>query len=93
MQNLTHLVGLTEKDLRNKAISDGVQHILECLDENTPFDSPDIEAGWEPQDLLTSLTEYDPFFHLASVSANPILVTRSLRSGSSNAGSPGSTAK
>lgn len=62
MQNLTHLAGLTEKDLRAKAISDGVQHILESLDEITPFDGPDFEASWEPQGLLTSLTEYDPLF-------------------------------
>ena len=62
MQNLTHLVGLTKKDLKAKAISDGVQHILESLDEIAPSDNPDFEIGWEPQDLLTRLTEYDLLF-------------------------------
>ena len=62
MQNLTHLVGLTEQDLRAKAISDGVQHILESLDEVGLFDCPDVEVEWEPQALLTCLTEYGFLF-------------------------------
>jgi hypothetical protein len=62
MQNLTHLVGLTEEDLRAKSIADGVQHILESLDEIAPLDGLDFEAGWEPQGLLTSLTEYGASF-------------------------------
>jgi hypothetical protein len=83
MQNLTHLVGLTEQDLRAKAISDGVQDILESLDEIAPFDSPDDEVEWEPQGLLTCLTEYGFLFGVA-ISANTIPVIRFLRSSSSN---------
>jgi len=62
MQNLTHLVGLTEEDLRAKSIADGVQHILESLDEIAPLHGSDFEADWKPEGLLTSLTEYDASF-------------------------------
>ncbi len=66
MQNLTHLVGLTEKDLKAKATSDGIQHILESLDEIDPSDSLEFEVGWEPQGLLTPLTEYGLLFTKSS---------------------------
>ncbi|KAH6624507.1 SNF2 family N-terminal domain-containing protein [Chaetomium sp. MPI-SDFR-AT-0129] len=58
MQNLTHLVGLTEKDLKAKAISDGIQHILDSLDEIALFNGPENETSWEPQHLLTRLTKH-----------------------------------
>ncbi|KAK4146368.1 SNF2 family N-terminal domain-containing protein [Dichotomopilus funicola] len=58
MQNLTHLVGLTEKDLKAKAISDGIQHILDSLDEIALSNGPENEASWEPQHLLTRLTKH-----------------------------------
>ncbi len=44
MQDLTHLVGLTKEDLKAKAISDGILHILESLDEMADFDIPDNEV-------------------------------------------------
>ncbi len=66
MQNLTHFVGLTEKDLMAKATSDGIQHILESLDEIDPSESPDFEVSWEPQGLLTRLTEYGLLFTKSS---------------------------
>lgn len=59
LEDLTHLVGLTEKDIRAKAISDEVQHILESLDDVAPSGHLDSEASWQPQDLLlTCLTEF-----------------------------------
>ncbi|KAG7284182.1 hypothetical protein NEMBOFW57_010545 [Staphylotrichum longicolle] len=59
LEDLTHLVGLTEKDIRAKAISDEVQHILESLDDVAPSGHLDSEARWQPQDwLLTCLTEF-----------------------------------
>lgn len=61
LQNLTHLVGLTEKDIRAKAISDEVQHILESLDDVAQPGHPNFETSWQPQDLLlTCLTEFVP---------------------------------
>ncbi|KAM7217733.1 P-loop containing nucleoside triphosphate hydrolase protein, partial [Rhypophila decipiens] len=58
MQDLTHLVGLTEKDLRAKAISDGVQHILESFDGSAPSDISGFKDYWEPQGLLSQLNRH-----------------------------------
>ncbi|KAK4214474.1 SNF2 family N-terminal domain-containing protein [Rhypophila decipiens] len=58
MQDLTHLVGLTEKDLMAKAISDGVQHILESLDGSPPSDISGFKDDWEPQGLLSDLNRH-----------------------------------
>lgn len=94
MQDLTHIVGLTEQDLKAKAISNGILHILESLDEMALFDIPDTEVNWEPRDLLTRLTEYGLLFiYDVSVTANTILATRLLRSSSSNGGNPSATVK
>lgn len=50
--------GLTERDLKAKAISDGVEHILDSLNDMDHFDSPELEVCWEPQGLLKCLNEY-----------------------------------
>lgn len=59
MQNLTHLVGLTEKDLRAKAISDEVEHIFDSLNDIVPLDhlGPEPEI-LPPAALQTELTRW-----------------------------------
>lgn len=61
MQDQTHLVGLTEKDLRAKAISNKVEQILGSLYDTDAASSDAIsEANLEQEALVTALTEYTP---------------------------------
>ncbi len=65
MQDQTHLVGLTEKDRRAKAISDEVEHILGSLHDTDAGSLDAFEANWDQGALITALTEYlpQPYFH------------------------------
>jgi hypothetical protein len=58
MQDLTHLVGLKEEDLRAKSISNQVEDILGSLYDTASFQGPDLQVGDELGVLLTILTEY-----------------------------------
>ncbi|KAH6848230.1 SNF2 family N-terminal domain-containing protein [Chaetomium sp. MPI-CAGE-AT-0009] len=58
MQDLTYLVGLKEKDLRAKTISDQVEDILGSLDDTASFQGPTLQAGDELGALLTNLTDH-----------------------------------
>lgn len=58
MQDLTHLVGLNEKDLRAKAISDEVENVLASLEVTASVEDPTLRVGNGLVALHTSLTEY-----------------------------------
>lgn len=56
IQNLSHLVGLTEQDLRAKTISEEVEHILESLDDVSCPDDGEFENSLvQPETLRTQL--------------------------------------
>jgi SWI/SNF-related matrix-associated actin-dependent regulator of chromatin subfamily A3 len=57
MADLTHLVGLTERDLKAKTISDEVESILGSLDSSTHLGDADLELGSLEDTLRTRLTE------------------------------------
>ncbi|KAH6632699.1 SNF2 family N-terminal domain-containing protein [Chaetomium tenue] len=58
MQDLTHLVGVKDTDLRAKTISEQVEGILGSLDDTTFPQGPTLQAGDELSALLTKLTAH-----------------------------------
>lgn len=57
MQDQTHLVGLTERDLRARAISNEVEQILGSL-HDTDAASADAFSEVDQETLITTMTEY-----------------------------------
>ncbi|KAK3300617.1 SNF2 family N-terminal domain-containing protein [Chaetomium fimeti] len=58
MQDLTYLVGLKERELRAKTISDQVEDILGSLDDTVFVQGPPLQVGDELGALLTNLTDH-----------------------------------
>jgi hypothetical protein len=57
IQNLTHLVGLAEKDLRARTISEEVENILGSLDGTASSDALASEVTFSLSCLVTPLKE------------------------------------
>ncbi|KAK4038402.1 SNF2 family N-terminal domain-containing protein [Parachaetomium inaequale] len=58
IQNLTHLVGLTEKDLRARTISDEVENILASLNDTASSDALASEVTFGLACLVTTLKDH-----------------------------------